>query len=529
MKNPLTRRHFLNLVAAAGGTTAVYQTSRALGLLQDTGPVAELDLKRAERGGGRVAILGAGLSGLTIAYELERAGYDVTIIEASHRIGGRNLTVRHGDVIDEMGNRQVCNFDDDPNLYFNAGPARIPGHHRRVLHYCKILDVPLIVKANASRLAYTHEEGHFDGKPVQIGHYLTDARGFLSELLYKAVDRNAFEEPLSAEDRERMLQFARAYGDLDASGGYKGSLRAGYKSGGFATDAELHEDLGFRAILDSEFWERANFMYENPDWAEPLLEAVGGMDNIIHAFVRNISSPIVLNAQVQSIQLRQDGVDVVYNHEGQRKKIAANYCFNSIPAYFMRGIPNNLPADYMEALNSMRQGWGLKIGLQMRERFWEREGIYGGMTNTSQRIGQIWYPSHDIHRQKGIVLGAYQFFDPSGFFERMSPEERIQYAARCGDKIHEGYSDYIESGVSVVWRRMNHMMGCGAGWGWNATAERDKYYPVLQAPAGGRHYMVGDQISHHSSWQEGALASAEHALLDFDERVRAQSGETRKA
>ena len=76
---------------------------------------------------------------------------------------------------------------------------------------------------------------------------------------------------------------------------------------------------------------------------------------------------------------------------------------------------------------------------------------------------------------------------------------------------------------------MNHMMGCGAGWGWNATAERDKYYPVLQAPAGGRHYMVGDQISHHSSWQEGALASVEHALLDFDERVRAQSGETRKA
>jgi monoamine oxidase len=71
------------------------------------------------------------------------------------------------------------------------------------------------------------------------------------------------------------------------------------------------------------------------------------MDNIIKGFVRNIKSPIVANAQVQSIQLRSDGVDVVYNHKGERKKISADYCFNSIPSYFMAGIPNNLPDDYL--------------------------------------------------------------------------------------------------------------------------------------------------------------------------------------
>ncbi|HEY5763963.1 MAG TPA: FAD-dependent oxidoreductase, partial [Rhodocyclaceae bacterium] len=237
MDKNLSRRQFLNLVGAAGGTTAVYQTSRALGLLEDTGPVATLDMKNVADGGKNVAILGAGIAGLTIAYELERAGYRVTVLEASHRAGGRNFTVRHGTVIDEMGNRQVCDFDDDPNLYFNAGPARIPGHHRRTLHYCRILDVPLIVKANASRQAYTHEEDHFGGKPVRVGRYTTDTRGFVAELLYKAVDKNAFEQPLSAEDRERMLVFARDYGDLDAEGLYKGSSRAGYKSGGFGRDA----------------------------------------------------------------------------------------------------------------------------------------------------------------------------------------------------------------------------------------------------------------------------------------------------
>jgi hypothetical protein len=33
--------------------------------------------------------------------------------------------------------------------------------------------------------------------------------------------------------------------------------------------------------------------------------------------------------------------------------------------------------------------------------------------------------------------------------------------------------------------------------------------------------MMGDQISYHSSWQEGALASAEFAMQDMDKRVRA--------
>ena len=47
-RSNLTRRHFLELVGAAGGATAIYQTSRAMGLMQDAGPVAMLDLQRAD-------------------------------------------------------------------------------------------------------------------------------------------------------------------------------------------------------------------------------------------------------------------------------------------------------------------------------------------------------------------------------------------------------------------------------------------------------------------------------------------------
>ena len=488
--------------------------------MQDTGPVAMLDLQTVGSTNKKVAILGAGIAGLTVAYELERAGYDVTVIEASKRIGGRTLTLRHGDVVDEMGYNRVCNFDDDPELYFNAGPARLPGHHRRAMHYCKTLQVPLRIKANYSRSAYTHEEGHFGGKPVRIGRYVADSRGFLSELLYKAVDKNAFDQPLSEEDKERMLRFATTYGDLHPNGIYKGTIRAGYQSGGFLKPAEHYAVMDFSALLKSHFWEQASVSSENQDWSEPLMEAIGGMDNIVKGFVRNISSPILTNAQVQSIHNREDGIDIVYHHKGKREKISADWCFNSIPSHFMIAIPNNFAADYAAGLAALRHQNFFKIGLQMKERFWEREGIYGGITRTTQKINQIWYPSHGIHGKKGVILGAYTF-DPrvSTMFERMTPEERIDYAAACGDKIHPGYSSYIEAGVSIPWGRMNHMMGCGSHL---SPQDHERYFKRLQNPEG-RHYMIGDQISYHSSWQEGAFASAENALLDFDTRVRADS------
>ncbi|MDZ7668011.1 MAG: FAD-dependent oxidoreductase [Gammaproteobacteria bacterium] len=520
MSPPFSRRQFLNMVGAAGGSAAVYQTSVALGLIPDSAaahtPRAELQTQRGT--GPSVVILGAGISGLVCAYELERAGYDVTVIEASGRIGGRNMTVRRGDTIDEMGNRQVCGFDDDPNLYFNCGPARIPAHHEHLLHYCKTLGVPLEMFINVNYHAWVHDPQCFDGAPVRMREYFADARGFMTELISKAVNKAEFEAAFTDHDAERLLAFLRAYGDLDENNLYKGSRRAGYASGGMTSPPELKTPLDFSDILKSNFWRFRMHWGEGEDQAAPLMQAVGGNDNIVRGFVRNISSPIITSAPVQSIKLLEDGVEVAYDHRGRIHTLRADYCFNCIPMHLLPGIPNNLPADYRAAMSNGGRGKLTKIGLQMNERFWEKEHIYGGISWTDQEVEQIWYPSHGIHGDKGIMLGAYIFNEQTNeAIARLTPAERIELAIRNGEKIHPNYRAHVENGVTVAWHRhelhdgLHHAMGIGT----------DPPRLLPHSAAAGRPALPdrrSDELT--PGWQEGAISSAHLAMAEMDRRVR---------
>ena len=138
---PLTRRDLLHRVAAAGGASLVYEAMTGLGLL-GAQTRAPFDL-RGEVDGVRVVVVGAGLAGLTAAYELGKLGYKVQVLEARPRPGGRVHTVRRGTVSEDDGPQQTASFDEGP--YFNCGAMRIPYHHATSLHYCRERQVPVEV------------------------------------------------------------------------------------------------------------------------------------------------------------------------------------------------------------------------------------------------------------------------------------------------------------------------------------------------------------------------------------------------
>ena len=76
----------------------------------------------------KIIIIGAGMSGLVAAYELVRAGHDVTMLEARDRIGGRVLTIR----------------SPFSNSHFaEGGAARIKPSHHLTLGYANHFNLDL--------------------------------------------------------------------------------------------------------------------------------------------------------------------------------------------------------------------------------------------------------------------------------------------------------------------------------------------------------------------------------------------------
>src|SRR5215469_14897029 len=95
-----TRRTFIQSMAQIGGYTAAFSTMRALGLIPAPGPSPLPQLPADFGKGKKVVILGAGIAGLVSAYELRKAGFDCTILEARNRPGGRSWTVRDGSKVE---------------------------------------------------------------------------------------------------------------------------------------------------------------------------------------------------------------------------------------------------------------------------------------------------------------------------------------------------------------------------------------------------------------------------------------------
>ncbi len=172
--------------------------------------------------GAAIVIVGAGIAGMVLAWELRKAGYAPLILEARTRAGGRNWSLRGGDEIREAASVQRVAWDAGPHLYFNPGPARLPYHHEGILSYCRELGVALEVMSNDNRGALLQSDAAFDGRPQRNRQVVNDIRGYVAELAAKAIDHDALTEAVTTEDKDRIRALLRSFGALDRGHGLPG-------------------------------------------------------------------------------------------------------------------------------------------------------------------------------------------------------------------------------------------------------------------------------------------------------------------
>jgi monoamine oxidase len=511
----ISRRDFLVRVGQAGGYTAAFATMQSLGLMPMKGALAEPIKAAPGIGRGvKVVVLGGGIGGLVAAYELKKLGYDVTLLEAAERPGGRNWTGRNGTKLEFVdGTTQTISWEE--GNYQNLGPGRLPSTHWTMLGYCRELGVPLEVEINTSRSTLLQNDKANGGAAVPQRKAINDTRGHVSELLSKCVAHGALDAELTKQDRERMTDFLKIYGPLDQSGAYVGSDRAGYKTPpGAGTQIPVPEaPMDMHMLLDEDFW--SGMLYEEAwDWQATMMQPVGGMDQIPYAFAKSLGPIISYSSPVTEIRKTGHGVMVSYSQGGAAKQVEASYCVCAMPFSMLKKIPHDFSVPVKRVIDDSRSDGYYKLAWESR-RFWEQDyNIYGGLSFLAQGPSPVWYPSSRLMHPTGIVVAGYAEEMDTPFFD-LTLEEKFAASRSSIEKIHPGHGKELRNPVFCGWKRVKWNEGSwildyGGGLrGYDMVVRGDD--PI---------YFAGDTISHIVGWQEGAALSARNAVDMISERVK---------
>jgi len=516
----LTRRALIHHVGRAGGVAAAYRTMAAMGLLPV--PAAYAGPPALPPGNGaRIIVLGAGIAGLVLAWELGRAGYDVTVLEARMRAGGRNWSLRAGDEIVETDSVQHVRWDTGEHLYFNPGPARIPWHHEGILAYCRALGVKLEVMSNDNRGALLQDDAAYGGVPQRNAAVVNDARGYVAELAAKAVDQAQLSGPVTTQDRERLRDFLRAFGALDGDLAYRGSSRAGSATPPGVEDATAGHPLDLRQLLLSDFWQGPMQWGELANQAATMLQPVNGMGVIGQTFGRKLGAAITYGAEVTALRRTDAGARVEWREArtGVQQATEAPIVICTIPLPVLRTIDADLAAETRTAIAAVDYVPAGKVAFEAQTRFWETEQqIYGGISWTSRDATQLWYPSAGIQQRKGILVGAYIWSDEIGrAFAAKPPDRRLADTLADDEILHPGCREQLRKGVSVAWAKIPFT---GGAWSeWTPEVRTSGYRRLLDGD--GPFLFAGEHLSYLNGWQEGAVRSAHAALERVTQRMSA--------
>jgi monoamine oxidase len=447
-----------------------------------------------------VAIIGAGMAGLTAAHELLHAGYTVTLLEAQNRVGGRVFTMREP-------------FTE--GLYGEAGAMRIPRAHDLTQHYVAKFGLPTkpFTMGNPKAWVMLH------GQKVRLGEFKNDEHALPFELA---------EEEMKLAIGDRWVHTLQPLFDRIRAGGEEAWQEIASELDQFSLWEFLeHQGWSQGAIelyclmfhmepfLNSAFLEILR--EEAGDWFTDVVYIPGGMDQLPRSFLPELAPHIRFGAKVVSIGQDSEGVTIQYQNASGRNLLRADHAIVTLPFSVLRHIEITpaVSRGKQRAIRQLHYDASAKIFLQTRSRFWEtNDGIEGGGSVTDLPVRTVYYPDHGKATGRGVLLASYTWGEDAHRWGSLSPADRLAQAIENVAQLHPEIRDEFEVGASKMWHDDEFAGGAFALF--DPGQQTHLFSHIIEPEL--RLHFAGEHASLAHAWIQGAIESGLRAALEVARR-----------
>ncbi len=449
----------------------------------------------------RVIVAGAGLSGLSAAYELSERGYEVTVIEGRDRIGGRVFTLRDS-------------FLD--GQFVELGGELLGDGYKRMLGYAQKFgvqfeEVPPEIETSGSVANLQGGIGTtaiLKNKLYPIGATLDphpyDLKGDESKSLPPMI--------LTRHLRQMMREVAgnaEKIAELD-----KLSLADALRKIGVSETAIrlINISLNYNSI---ETVSAGSLMFEGQRRLGAGTKAnriVGGNSEIPKALAENAKKngvKIILQARIKKISHTANSVKISFQDKrGKNNIIEAEKLVCTIPFSVLREIKfsPSLPEPKMNAINQLAYTHITKVYLQGSRFEWDSRNI-GSSIWTDTPLERIFMAAGKRGDKRGIFT-AWMDGDGADFADKMNNQVRQKWAKNEFEKALPVMKGSIERTRTKSWANDEFVKGAYSHF---TRGQFSELKPYLKTPVGVIHF-AGEHTAENAPGMEGALETAERAV-----------------
>ena len=443
---------------------------------------------RLHAAGKKVIVAGAGIGGLSCAWELLRRGHDVTVLEASARTGGHVFTFRDG-------------LDD--GLYADAGAEHFtqPGYER-FWGYVREFKLPHVFYPRRDHLL----------RWIGGRMYTTDMLADRKELASLGLNRreidflrdHPFPELASLYFAPYVDSFKDEYRPFDAGLNELDRLSRTDLFRKDGASAAALDFIGGRGSALQAVWHAAILKLRGvPLFPPKVYRLVGGNQTLTDTFAERLGARIRLNAPVTEIEHGDSGVRISCRTGDQTTRLEADYLVCAMSARMLRLLPVKpaLPEDKSYAIANVPYYHDTRVILQSRTQFWTRDGVSPNMEFGEASLFHVWRASEEVKTTRGLLAGT------------ASGAGTADQALATYRKFYPGRSENIEKAHVVVWALDPWASACErTSYG---PGQLSKFWPVLIEPHGRIHF-AGAYADNLNWGMEAATRSANRVAAAID-------------